>query len=74
MVWNWKLYKGGFKNSGSTEKKFVFSVRVLVECLANNNAPWEAYHAFTSGCLITLYKQPDVCTVGIGEKLEAHFR
>ena len=29
--------------------------------------PWAAYHAFISGRLIALDKQPDVHTVGIGE-------
>ena len=38
-----------------------------MDWLANKNPPWEAYHAFISGHLIALDKQPFVFPVGIGE-------
>ena len=42
------------------------SVENVSDWIANGIPPWATYHAFMSGRLIALYKQPGVHTVGVG--------
>ena len=42
------------------------SVEACIDLLDNGSLPWAAYRAFMSSRLIMLYKQPDVCPVGVG--------
>ena len=52
---------------GEDRKKLCISVELFIDWQANKNLPWSAYHAFVSGCLITLENNSIVCPVGVGE-------
>ena len=42
-------------------------METFFDWLANRSPPWASYCAFMSGRLITIDKQPDVCSVEVGE-------
>ena len=48
-------------------KRLCTSVETFSDWLANGIPPWDSYHAFMTGLLIELYKQPVVHTVIVGE-------
>ena len=51
---------------GEDSERLHTSVETFVNWLANGSPPWAAYHAFMSGRLIVLDKQPGVFTVRVG--------
>ena len=62
-----RLYMGWLLKFGEDSKIISSSVETFVDCLANKSPTWATYHAFISGCLIALYRQPGLRLVGVGE-------
>ena len=65
-LWTWKIYRGGFKHLGRTEKEFIL-VLTIFDWISNSIPPWEAYWEFMSGRLMALYKQPGIHLAEVGE-------
>ena len=58
--------QGWLLKFGEDTSRIRTSVETFVVWLANGSPPWAAYHAFMSGRLIVLDKQPCIRPVGAG--------
>ena len=59
--------QGWLLKSREDIKRLCASIKTFINWLSNRSPPWAAYHAFMSGRLIVLYKQPGVCLFRVGE-------